>query len=653
VQERIVQGRGKNVPMAPTSTEPDPTRSDPWLRRGVAVLVVGSLLVFDPRGWAVFGPAKWMVVTTASLMAAAFLLRRRVPVHRSSTFVWLGFLAWGVVVSVFAVDPLYAWIGTPDRHLGLLAWFLFFVMFLVGQAIESDGSTRYVIRAAVVALLGIGVYAVMELLDAAPVDLSAATSRLGGPFGSAAYLGAACALLVPIAVGAVIDGLESRAWRIASGLATVLGTIALVGSQTRAAWLGVAVAGGVVLPAVRSWLRRLRWVPVAAGLLLAALLIISPAGARVRAVFDAGNSEARGRLAEWRVAADLIAARPVFGAGFEGHRIVFPGEVDAAYERAYGRQVTPDRAHSGVLDIGVTTGVPGMLVYVTAVVWLLGRGVRGIRSGRPLLVGVAAGVVAYLFQQQMLFPLAEVDPVFWLMAGILVAATATGERNLETPRSSAGMVLAAGLAIAMLGFGILDVRADQLAEQALTASASGDGTTALQHADAASALRPDSIRYPVVAGGVAAAAGTAQGMETAVARIDKALELSPRDPILRIRRATYLLDSARTTGSDADLAAAQTAWTDVAATDPNNAEVQLQLGVVLALTHDAAGAEQAWLRAESLAPNSVAPLANLARLYAAAGLPEEARGALERARAIDPDFVGLSELESLVEQAGG
>jgi O-antigen ligase len=635
-----------------TTAEPDTTSSDPRLRRAVLVLVVGSLLVFDPWGWAVFGPAKWTVVTTATLVAFAFVLRRRVPVHRSSVLLWLGFLVWGVVVCVFAVDPLYTWIGTPDRHLGLLAWVLFFLLFIVGQAIDYDDSTGYVVRAAVVALIGIGAYAVLELLDAAPVALASSTSRLGGPFGSAAYLGAACALLVPIAVGAVVDGLGSRIWRIASGFSVVMGIVALVGSQTRAAWLGVAAAAVIAIVTVRPWLRRLRWIPLAAGVLLVAVVIVSPAGARVRSVFDAGNPEARGRLAEWRVATSLIVARPVLGAGFEGHRIVFPGEVDAAYERAYGRQVTPDRAHSGVLDVGVTTGVPGMLVYILAVVWLLGRSVRAARSRRPVLIGIAAGVVAYLVQQQMLFPLAEVDPVFWLMAGIVVAATAKGDRHVETQRSSVGSVIAAVLAIALLGLGLLDVRADQLAGQALTASVGGGDATALERADSAAALRPDSIRYPVVAGGVAAATGTPGGIETAVARIDKALDISPRDPILLIRRASYLLDLARNTGSDADLDRALSAWADVAGSDPNNADVQLQLGVVLALAHDAAGAEQAWLRAETLAPASVAPTANLVRLYAAAGLTADARAALDRVRAVDPAFSGLADLENLVEQAG-
>ncbi len=86
-----------------------------------------------------------------------------------------------------AVDPLYSWIGTPDRHLGLLAWGLFAALFAAGQGLEP-AAVRLVLRTATVSLVVIGAYALLELAGAAPADLATASSRPGGPFGSPAYI---------------------------------------------------------------------------------------------------------------------------------------------------------------------------------------------------------------------------------------------------------------------------------------------------------------------------------------------------------------------------------------------------------------------------------------------------------------------------------
>ena len=89
---------------------------------------------------------------------------RRWKVHRTSALLWIAFIGWGVVVSITALDPLYTWIGTPDRHLGLAAWVLFGAMFLAGQSIAETEGTRWLHMAAVVAGLAIGIVAGLEWL---------------------------------------------------------------------------------------------------------------------------------------------------------------------------------------------------------------------------------------------------------------------------------------------------------------------------------------------------------------------------------------------------------------------------------------------------------------------------------------------------------
>jgi predicted Zn-dependent protease len=67
---------------------------------------------------------------------------------------------------------------------------------------------------------------------------------------------------------------------------------------------------------------------------------------------------------------------------------------------------------------------------------------------------------------------------------------------------------------------------------------------------------------------------------------------------------------------------------------------------MLVLQGRVSAAEQAFLMAEFLAPQSIVPPMSLARLYLAIGEESAARAAIERAAAIDPDAEGLDDLRT-------
>lgn len=99
----------------------DSSRHTGLLLWSAAILIIGSQVAVDPVGWFAFSPIKWMIVSTAALAMSAAVPAKGHELHRATAIGWLLFLGWGVIVSLFAVDPLYTWIGTPDRHLGLMA----------------------------------------------------------------------------------------------------------------------------------------------------------------------------------------------------------------------------------------------------------------------------------------------------------------------------------------------------------------------------------------------------------------------------------------------------------------------------------------------------------------------------------------------------
>jgi O-antigen ligase len=610
----------------------------------IAIVVFLLPLVLDPGGLYPFGPAKWMLLTVGILAATALLVGEpEARADRSGVFAWGAFLAWAAFSAFFALDPLHSWIGTPERRMGVVALVIFALAFLLGQIV--DNHRTLVLRSASLSLGLVGVYALADLNGFSLVMLASTSMRVGGSLGSPAYLGAVCVLLVPVAAGVALESEESKPWRVVGGLAACLGLLALVASQSRAALIGLVA--GLVFVTLSTPRRRL--VTAIGAIVLFGALMLTPPGQRLLDIAE--SPEARSRLDEWRVGTRALAAHLVVGSGLEGYRIAFPSVVDAEYEQRYGREVAPDRAHNGALDMAIAMGIPGALFYLVAAGWLVVRSLRAVRLGNPALIGIAAGVVAYIAQQQFLFPLAEVDPIFWVLAGLLVAATSRGEATIPVPRSR----LVAGVLVVLLlagaGLGALELVADRRAATSYTLLASGDHTGAVDEADDAAAIRPDSIRYWFVASDVATRPGDPDALREGLTRIDRALAVSPRDAILMTTRARLLLDLAQATNSAVDLEVALTALSELTIGDPHNASHRLLTGVALVLVDDLDAAESEWKLAQSLAPNSPVPSMNLARLYLSQDRIEEARASYLHALAIDASAPGLPELARLIDDA--
>jgi hypothetical protein len=530
----------------------------------------------DPAGWSPFGPAKWTAVAVLGGAAIGAVLldagrRGRRGVARWPLVAWVAFVAVAVLAATAGEDPVYAWIGTPERRFGVLTWVLCALAFHAGQLLDDEGERRAAVVGGAVALLAAGLYSAAEWLWRAPIAVTGPDNRLGGPFGSAAYLGAACALFVPMAVGlAAGDWSWRRRWRVAAGAAAVLGTIALVGSGTRGAWLGVAVAVVLVGVARRVWNdgRDRRIVTLCLALSLGAGALLAATGAP--SVLDRpGGAGGSGRLDEWRIATRSIAERPLLGAGPEGYRTVVALSMDHAYVDEHGTEVRPDRAHNVLLDVATTTGVAGVVAFLALLATVAPAVWRTLRSGPAWLVGTAAGFVAYLAQQAVLFPLAELDPFAWLLAGIVVAS-APGRAHRTLPKAALLVAGAACLVVAVVSvpLGAAELAGDRAARTALRASATGDDRKALDAARTAANLRPDSVRLQLVAARVIGTTGRPDDVREAVRLTERALDWSPNDLFALEERAFHTARLAALTGDSSDRAAASAALDAFRSRDP-------------------------------------------------------------------------------------
>lgn len=593
--------------MLGAAPRPEGTERVRWAWMGVrrrsvalAALIVGSTLAVDPGGASPFGPARWWVISTLALLGGGLALRdgdRRL--HRPTIVLWAALLALLTAAALAGDDVRVALLGHPVRHLGVITWLLFALLFVAGQQLGGDADRRVLVRGVALATAGIGLWCAWELTVGRPVDVGADTDRLLGPFGSAAMLGAGTALLVPPAVGLALDTTERRAWRAVAAIGGVLGVTALVGSGSRAALVGIAVAGVVLLVRNHSnvvgqrSLGRRRPTMFVVGGAVVALALVAP---RLGEVFDRTEG-ASSRFDEWSLALDVIADHPVLGVGPEGYRIAAVGTVDADYERSYRRdRVLPDRAHSGPLDVALDGGVLAALMHLTLVCSVLAPALHRSRGARPTATGFVVGLLAYAVQQLLLFPLAELDGIWWLLAGTAVAAPTPAPTRALRRVGTAALVLAPVALVA----GLLGVAADRLAHRALT---DADPTTAVGDAERAVDLRPDDLVLRSYAAHLHLERGTLADVDAAIDQADAALRWSPHDPIALDDSATALLARAGITGDTADVDAAVAAWRALVELDPVRARWQIEYGRAAALAGDVDTARAAWTAALALRPD--------------------------------------------------
>lgn len=168
---------------------------------------------------------------------------------------------------------------------------------------------------------------------------------------SGVLLVADCLLLARLACRPA-DGLRGRIWRWGALVAI---NAALLGSYTRSAWVGLAVAL-VLLVLVRAprWLLAL---PVAA--LLFALLAPAPVRDRARSIVDLEHPSNRDRLAMVRSGAAMVADRPLVGVG--------PEMVDVLYPRYRVESAVRDEVphlHDSFLQVAAERGLPALGAFL-------------------------------------------------------------------------------------------------------------------------------------------------------------------------------------------------------------------------------------------------------------------------------------------------
>lgn len=364
-----------------------------------------------------------------------------------TTFCLVGLYAlWGAQAAATRDTPGWRWQSMPlplalyllvslltivvayDRALVLYQLALQAQMFLLYVYVVGTVRTREDVRFVVVAMLMalliesviiIGLRFVGTTVRFSGITFLVNGTRVSGTVGSPNSAGAYLSLTLAPATAAIFTA-QGRAFKWLAGTSAVLGTLALLFTLSRGAWVAYALGTGfiVLMAGRRGWISIRR----AMLLLLVALLVVSLMSIIILPrVLGSDRGAAYTRIPLMEIAFRIIQDHPFFGVGANNVAIVTPAYFTPEYGEAWVYAV-----HNMYLRIWSETGLGGLLVYLAFLLLTLRWGRRAYAQGdaflAPLALGFSAGVMGHM--AHMMFDTFHSRPnvqALWLSAAMIGA----------------------------------------------------------------------------------------------------------------------------------------------------------------------------------------------------------------------------------------
>lgn len=256
-------------------------------------------------------------------------------------------------------------------------------------------------------------------------------------------LGTSLMLVLPLAFAVAWDGapLGWPAWlRWLAVLVAGLALLALVFTQSRGSYVGLAAAAGVLV-----WMRwpRLRWLVLALVALAAAGLLGLLLADRLPDIVVDG---ALGRLAVWQRGLYALEDFPLTGLGFGLFGEIVP-VLYPYFTIGAGPLALAPHAHNVYLQLGVDLGLLGLVSFVAFLLvaarllhwmWQQSRGESGIHTERmpgfqALVWGLAGSLMALAVNGLIdaAIWVSKASPLLWLLLGLVAALSLRSRQALS------------------------------------------------------------------------------------------------------------------------------------------------------------------------------------------------------------------------------
>lgn len=345
----------------------------------------------------------------------------------------------------FALDRFTALNGRVYRWEGFiaLAAYLFFA-FLIANLVDKINYFKIYayliwISAAVLSIYGLLQYFEIDFIKRDPLREN--WYRAFSTFGNPNFAGSFAAMILPTFILLYLV-LKRGKYKLAAVGGSSLVYAFLLSTATRGAWLGFALTVLAAVILLFDFLKKKKKEILKLLLIFILITIILNSfhggltGIRILSIFhdfqalSSAEEDEVDRVGTYRIfiyrnSLPLIFENPILGVGPDNFAEVFPQEKFEEFTGTENRIV--DKAHSEYIQLGVTTGIPALVIYLFLLLYILynlrPKSLKNIeletRVGKKKFIqsSLFFAVLAYSLQAALNISVVTVAPIFWTILG--------------------------------------------------------------------------------------------------------------------------------------------------------------------------------------------------------------------------------------------
>ena len=362
---------------------------------------------------------------------------------RKTPLLWqvAGLVGIILIATIFSVTPRVSFWGSYQRLQGTYTTLSYIAIFgSLAANLRRREQVERIILTVILTSLPIGLYGILQRFQIDPVPWGGDVSRrIAANMGNSIFVAAYLILAFPLTLGKIVESFTAILQdengvgkHVARGTIYVftlaIQLIALYLSGSRGPLLGW-LSGSLVMLLLLSLYWKKRWLTLGimgvAGAVLVFLIVFSiPNGplaglkgrsglGRLGNVFELDSGTGLVRVLIWQGAAELISPhepleypdgekdrfnflRPLIGYGPEGMYVAYNSVYPPKLASIESRNASPDRSHNETWDALVTTGVIGLIAYLTVFISIFYYGLHWLGMinsprQRNLFLGLVLG----------------------------------------------------------------------------------------------------------------------------------------------------------------------------------------------------------------------------------------------------------------------
>jgi len=294
----------------------------------------------------------------------------------SGTIWFLCFIGWAALSMIQARNTLLS--------LFMLGSFvkIFFLFFYLANHIRTREDLWFFVRMLLIGLIAecllclaqqasgsnLGLHVLGERLEEKELALSTGRFlRVGGTLGHPNFLGAYLTSLLPVAFAVSLSSIKMSR-RLLAFIALMLGSLVLVLSFSRSAWLTTAAAFAIIF--VRIFIQNQKNSSAGLFLVLVVLvggMVLAPLAPLIKARLgedDRGSTSSR--LPQWQMGYTMLKAHPILGVGINNYSVVSQNYETYVVDPNTKNRVFlyNGRLHNFMLALAAEVGVVGLFWFL-------------------------------------------------------------------------------------------------------------------------------------------------------------------------------------------------------------------------------------------------------------------------------------------------